>query len=135
VKPTNKQLKEEYKRAVRPMGVFQIRNLKNGKVFVVAGIDLAGIINRHKFALAAGGHANKQLQGDWKSQGTDDFAFEILDQMNPADNTADSRRDLAALEDIWLEKLQPYGERGYNEPKITRNERLRQIGARRTDQS
>ena len=117
------------------MGVFQIRNLKNGKVFVVAGIDLAGIINRHKFALTAGGHANKQLQEDWKSQGADDFAFEILDQMNPADNTADSRRDLAALEDIWLEKLQPYGERGYNEPKITRNERLRKIGARRTEQS
>jgi hypothetical protein len=135
VKPTNKQLKEEYKRAVRPMGVFQIRNLKNGKIFVVAGIDLAGIINRHKFALAAGGHANKRLQEDWNSQGADDFAFEILDQMNPADNTADSRRDLAALEDIWLEKFKPYDERGYNEPKITRNERLRRIAAGQRDQS
>jgi hypothetical protein len=80
MKPSNKQLKEDYKRAVRPMGVFQIRNLKNEKVFVVSGIDLAGILNRHRFALVAGGHANKQLQKDWNSQGADDFAFEILDR-------------------------------------------------------
>ena len=62
MKPSNKQLKEEYKRAVRPMGVFQIRNLKNEKVFVVAE-SIRGIINRHRFALVAGGHANKHPEG------------------------------------------------------------------------
>ena len=135
MKTRNKELKQEYKQAIRPMGVFQIRNLVNEKIFVIAGIDLAGAINRHKFALGAGAHQNQLLQKDWNNQGADRFVFEILDQMNPADNPRDSRKDLTFLEDMWIEKLQPFGERGYNEPKITREERLRQIAARRSDET
>lgn len=26
--------------------------------------------------------------------------------------------DLHVLEEMWLEKLQPYGERGYNKPQL-----------------
>jgi hypothetical protein len=33
------------------------------------------------------------------------------------------------LEDLWLEKLEPYGEKGYNERKLSREERLRMIAA------
>jgi len=46
------------------------------------------------------------------------------------DPQADHRKELAFLEDLWLERLQPYGERGYNEPKISREERLRRIAAK-----
>ena len=35
------------------------------------------------------------------------------------------------MEEMWLEKLEPYGERGYNEKKLTREERLRKIAANR----
>jgi hypothetical protein len=38
---------------------------------------------------------------------------------------------LEVLEDLWLEKLEPYGERGYNERKKTSEERLRMIAANR----
>jgi hypothetical protein len=132
---SNKKLKQEYKQAIRPMGVFQIRNLVNEKIFVVGGIDLAGAINRHKFALGAGGHQNQLLQKDWNNQGADRFAFETLDQMNPSDNPRDSRKDLAFLEQMWIEKLQPFGERGYNERKLNRDEMLRQMAARRVDET
>jgi hypothetical protein len=134
MKANNKQRKQEYKQAIRPMGVFQIRNLSNGKIFLVAGIDLGGAINRHRFQLGAGGHPNQRLQRDWNNLGTDSFAFEILDQMNPADDARGSRRDLETLEDMWLKKLRPFDERGYNEPKISREERLRRIAARRADE-
>jgi len=64
--------------------------------------------------------------------GTGKFEFEILEEivqdLAPGHNYAS---DLEALEDLWLEKLQPYGARGYNEKKKTRDERLRMIVARR----
>jgi nitrate/nitrite-specific signal transduction histidine kinase len=116
MKTNNKQLKREYKQGIRPMGVFQIRNLANEKIFVASGINLAGTINRHRFQLGAGVHQNPQLQLDWNNQGAGSFAFEILDQMNPADDPRGSRRDLEVLEDIWLKKLKPFEQQGYNIP-------------------
>ncbi len=123
-----KQLKREYREQARPMGVFAIRNLADERVFVGSGLDLQGIMNRHRFALEMNGHQNKRLQADWNELGAERFAFEILDQLSPKElGQADLKRELQFLEDLWLEKLQPYGERGYNEPKLTREERLRRI--------
>lgn len=114
------------------MGVFQIRNLVNDKVFVGSTLNLPGIINRHKFELQMGGHKNHALQTEWKEFGADKFAFEILDELTPvSDPQHDYREDLAFLEEMWLEKLLPYGERGYNEPKKTKEQRLRMIAENR----
>jgi hypothetical protein len=126
-----KQLKREYQQTARPMGVFVIRNNLTDKILVGSGLNLPGIINRHRFALERGLHANKGLQADWNELGSDNFAFEIVDELSPgADPQADQRKELAFLEDLWLERLQPYGERGYNEKKISREERLRRIAAK-----
>ena len=127
-----KDLKREYKENPRPMGVFQIRNLTNEKVFVGSSLNLDGIFNRHKFALNAGSHQNKALQADWNEFGAENFAFEILEEVFPRENPGyDYKSDLEVLEDLWLEKLEPYGEKGYNERKKTREERLRMIAANR----
>ena len=125
-----KDLIREYKETPRPMGVFQIRNLTNEKVFVGVSQNLEGIINRHRFALNAGGHQNKSLQKDWNESGAENFAFEILDELKRRENL-DIKKELEFLEDLWLENLQPYGEKGYNERKKTREERLRMIAANR----
>jgi group I intron endonuclease len=123
-----KDLKREYLETARPMGVFQIRNLTNEKVFIGSSLNLDGILNRHKFALTAGNHQNKALQADWNELGAESFAFEILEELEPRENL-DNRRELSFLEDLWLEKLEPYGDKGYNERKMTREERLRMISA------
>lgn len=129
-----KQLKRDYQQTPRPMGVFLIRNNLNDKVFLGSSLNLPGIINRHKFALERGLHANKALQADWNELGSISFAFEIVDELTPrADPEIDYRTELTFLEDMWLDRLQPFGERGYNEPKISREERLHRIGARRND--
>lgn len=128
-----KQLKREYKDAMRPMGIYQIRNLVNEKVFVGSTLNLNGIFNRHLFQLEIGGNPNKSLQEDWKSHGRENFAFEVLEEVFPRENPDyDYRSDLECLEDLWLEKLEPYGERGYNERKKTREERLQMISANRS---
>lgn len=123
-----KRLKQTYQQNPRPMGVFLIRNNLTDKVFLGAGLDLQGIINRHKFQLKNGVHPNKSLQADWNESGSNNFAFEIVDELTPrADLEFDYRAELDFLEKLWLEKVQPYGERGYNEPKLSRAERLRRI--------
>ena len=136
MQPDKKKLKRAYQLERRPMGVFQIRNLLNERIFVAAGVDLQGVINRHRSELEAGGHMNKALQSDWTEFGSRSFAFEVLDQMLPGnDARQDPRKDLASLKELWLEKLQPYGERGYNERELNREEKLQQIAARRRDQA
>jgi group I intron endonuclease len=127
-----KESKREYKLNHPPMGVYQIRNLVNERVLVGSSPNLPGILNRHKFALEMGKHANAALQADWNQFGAEIFAFEILDEISPREGPDhDYREDLNSLEELWLEKLDPYGERGYNEKKMGREERLRMIARNR----
>ena len=122
----------EYKLTHRPMGVFQIRNTSDGKVFIDSSTNIPGKINRHRFALNMGSHANKALQADWNKLGETAFEFETIEPVEPRDDANyDYKADLITLEDLWLEKLEPYNERGYNERKKTRVERLQMITANR----
>jgi hypothetical protein len=128
----NKRLKQEYKQTQRAMGIFLIRNVVTDKVFLAAGLDLEAAVNRHKFQLTIGKHPNLELQADWNTLGSTNFAFEILDQMEPPrDPKLDRRDELAFMETMWLEKLKPFGDRGYNERKLNREEKLRRIAANR----
>ena len=131
-----KRLKKDYQQTPRAIGVFLIRNNLNDKVFLAAGIDLRGLINRHKFQLKNGSHPNKQLQADWNGSGSNNFAFEIVDELSPrAGDEIDYRAEVAFLEQLWLEKLKPFGERGYNLPELSREEKLRRMAAKRRNES
>ncbi len=124
--------KLEYKLSHRPMGVFQIRNLTNDKVFVDSSLNIPGKINRHRFTLNAGSFKSRSLQKDWNELGEASFEFETLAPVAPrSDLNYDYAADVQFLEDLWLERLQPYCERGYNERKLTREERLAMIRANR----
>jgi group I intron endonuclease len=110
-----KTLTREYKEGRRPMGVYQIRNTVNGKVLVGTSVDLPSIINRHKSELRLGGHRNRGLQKDWAEFGPEAFEFEVLDTLTPPERPDyDPKSDLRALEELWLDKLSPFDERGYN---------------------
>ncbi|HKR60182.1 MAG TPA: GIY-YIG nuclease family protein [Pyrinomonadaceae bacterium] len=126
-----KELKQEYEQRIPKIGVLQIRNTTNDKIFLVAGKDLPALINRHRFQLQKGGHPNKALQEDWQQSGEHSFAFEIVEELTLPEGSFDLKRELEAMEDLWLAELKPFGERGYNQPKITRAERLRRIASKR----
>ena len=129
-----KELKEQYKLTHTPMGIYQIRNLANDKVFVGVAFNMPGILTSNKLQLSSGNHPNKKLQAEWNEFGSESFAFEVLDELTATEGAGyDYRADLAFLEELWLEKLQPYGERGYNEKKKGKEERLREIAQRRLD--
>jgi len=114
---SRKDLIREYKERRKPAGVFQIRNSVNGKVFFGSSKNLEGVFNGHRFRLDFGSHNNAALQADWKSYGADAFEFEILEEVKFTDAPHfDLEDELTLLEQIWLEKLEPYGDRGYNIP-------------------
>lgn len=118
---TRKELNREYQERVKPSGVFQIKNLANGKVLLGSSLNLEGSLNKHRFMLKIGSHTNKALQADWNEFGPQQFALEVLEEVQRRDDPSFNLSDeLALLEMIWLEKLQP-AERGYNH-----NERIRE---------
>ena len=128
-----KTIKLAYNAFRRPIGIFLVRNVVNNKIFVGSTMNLDAIFNRIRFQLYAGSHPNKALVEDWKQYGTGKFEFEILEEIVPRDDPSyDYSADLECLENLWLEKLEPYGDTGYNDRKMTREERLRMIARNRT---
>ena len=60
----------------------------------------------------------------------------VLDQLSPREGPDfNHREELACLEKLWLEKLQPFGNRGYNERKPGKDEMLRRMAAERLENS
>ena len=82
---TRKEIKEEYKQLKFSMGVFQIKNRANNKVFIDNSVDMASKWNRHKAELRFGNHKNYELQKDWNEKGEDNFVFEILSELKKED--------------------------------------------------
>ncbi len=114
-KKSRKELQREYQERVKPTGVYQIKNHTNGKVLLGSSLNLDGLLNRNRFTLRNNSHPNKELQKDWNELGPDQFVFEILEVVPVKDDPNFNLKDeLTLLEQIWLEKLQPFGERGYN---------------------
>jgi group I intron endonuclease len=110
-----KELKKQYKQTLPPMGIYKIENLVNGKILIGSSKNLRGKANSYSFQLKQGTHINRELQRDYTKLGEKNFAFAVVDFLEPKDGPEhDYTSDLAALEEMWLEKLQPYGEKGYN---------------------
>ena len=109
-----KEMVRAYRETARPMGIFRVHNTVSDRSFVGRSLDLPSILNRMRAQLSFGGHPNRALQRDWNELGPDAFAFEVLDTLPPTDDEAyDPADDLSILEALWLERLQPYDERGY----------------------
>ncbi|MHB0976610.1 MAG: GIY-YIG nuclease family protein [Candidatus Aquicultorales bacterium] len=109
---------QEYKQTPRPSGIYRIMNNANGKVFIGGSPNVPGKINSARFQLELGSHKCTGLQKEWNEYGGENFSFDTLELLEPSDDPAWKQADkLKALETEWLEKLQPYGEHGYNKRK------------------
>jgi group I intron endonuclease len=109
------ELKREYKERKKRAGIFHVKNTVNGKVLLGSSLNLEGPLNSHRFMLQIGRHRNEVLQREWNEYGGDKFVFEILEEVKESDNPDFNLEDeLTLLEQIWLEKMEPFGEKGYN---------------------
>ncbi len=114
-----KALKNSYKARKFKIGVAQIRNTINDKIYIESSLNLDAIWNRHKFQLRGGLHLNTALQKEWNQFGEDHFVYEILREIKQDDNekATDYRKEAKRLEAMLIEKLQPFGNRGYHVKK------------------
>jgi hypothetical protein len=111
-----REMLKKYKNSIKPMGIVQVRNIRNNRVYLTASANTPGTINSIRFQLKMGTFLpSAGLALDWQELGEENFVVEVLDELNPADDPAyDYRDDLKALEAMWLEKLKPFGLRGYH---------------------
>ncbi len=97
----NKEQKKEaiarFKERKPAMGVYAIRCVATGAVWLDSSRNLAAARNRAWFALRLGGHRNRSLQTAWTDYGEEAFVFEIVATL-PEDTPEMSVGDeLAAL--------------------------------------
>lgn len=109
-----KELVQQYKEMGIEAGVYQIKNLINNKILIKATPDLKTMTGT-RVTLIANGYRNKKLQDDWNQYGEKAFLFEVLEVLDEKkEGFFDKKDELKKLEKKWLEKLQPYGDSGYN---------------------
>ncbi|GAB3919939.1 GIY-YIG nuclease family protein [Larkinella terrae] len=116
---TQKELKEAYKQKKFRIGVFQIRNLVNGKILVASSLNLDAIWNRTRMELNFGGYRNEALQAEWKELGETGFAFEILSELTQKeDDSTDYSKEVRELEKLYIDELQPFDKKGYHKLRL-----------------
>jgi len=59
-------------------GIYQIRNLKNGKRYIGSAVTIRTRWNEHRHELRHQCHHSPKLQNSWNKNGEDIFAFEVL---------------------------------------------------------
>ena len=101
----------EYKQTSLPAGVYRVHNTAKGKSLVGSSVNLPGMLNRQQFQLENGSHPDVELQADWNELGPGAFGFEVLDRLEPKEDSAhDPTDELDVLVEMWIEKLTASGE-------------------------
>ena len=106
-------LKEQYKEIKIMMGVFQITNTQNGRIYIGSCPDLKNKWLTLKMQLDENKFANAELQRDYRELGPDAFAYEVLMEQE-TEEVVNMQKELKDILLSWLEELEPYDARGYN---------------------
>ena len=114
-KARRRAIKAAYKLQPRTAGVFQVKNRKNGRVLLGSSLNMHGPFNRIRMELETGIMRNPDLLSDWRRHGADAFSFDILETLpEEPDSDISLEERLREREEAWIERLRPFGEKGYN---------------------
>lgn len=114
-KSKRKELIDSYKQMDTIMGVYQIKNNANGKIFISSFANLKNKWLTIKMQLDMGRHPNSELQEDWNELGEEAFEYSVLEERKD-ESDMDIKWELQQMEKAWLAKLEPYNGKGYNKP-------------------
>lgn len=94
-----------YKERAPAAGIFAVRCLRTGEVWVGQSPNLGSVQNRLNFMLKFGNDDLSGLKAAWSAHGADNFAFEELEQLD--DEDAIYVRDKLLKERLayWVGKL------------------------------
>lgn len=87
-------------------GIYMIRNVVNGKVYVGKSFDIEKRWANHRYELNKGIHVNNHLQSAWNKYGEGNFEFSIIEEC--------SEDELNNREIYWIKTLDTY-HNGYNQ--------------------
>jgi hypothetical protein len=108
------ELKRAYKEVRPPMGVFVIRNVRNGRFLLHATTNLKGGMNRLRVEITPSTNPNVALKTDWDTMGAAAFDVRVLDELEPKDAPGwDASADLAELKALWHARLVAEGGTSY----------------------
>jgi hypothetical protein len=112
---TKKEIREEYKSMKFRVGIFQITNKKDNRIFLKTTNDIDRAFNSDLFQLKAGMHSNLQLQNDWNNLGQENFEFKIIDELKIKDTktSTDINQELNNLLEIHQAELKSNGQHLY----------------------
>ena len=65
-------------------GIYQIRNLKDNKIYVGSSVNIQFRFYEHKRFLKLNKHCNNHLQNAWNKYGESSFVFEIIELCDKA---------------------------------------------------
>ena len=93
---------------VLKIGIYQIKNKKNGLIYIGSSNNIDKRWKEHKRELNSNRHKNRFIQADWNEFGEDEFEFLIIEECD-----VDERYE---IEQEYLDRLLPYNRnnRGYN---------------------
>ena len=77
-------------------GIYLIKNVVNGKVYVGSSINITNRWSWHKNALKRGNHHSIYLQRAWNKHGKESFSFETIEEVK-------NKHHLQSIEQIYLD--------------------------------
>jgi len=109
-----KELVAAYREARPGAGVYRIHNTRTGRSLVGSTPNMPSMQKRFEFAqqVNSPGALDGRLKADIAAHGIDAFTFEVLEHLDAPSDAPPTQveRDLAALLDLWRERLAAEGE-------------------------
>lgn len=104
-----KALSAAYKQCLARGGVYLIRNTASGRYTLGSAPNMQSVRNHFAFAQATNSAPHPILRDDWRVYGPDAFALDVLEELGqrPDQSARSFREDVAVLEQLWREKLDP----------------------------
>lgn len=106
-------------------GIYLIKNLTNGKVYIGSSVDILKRWKTHKSLLKSLNHHSRKLQNSWNKHGADKFLFEVIELCD--------KEFLIEKEQFWINYFDSYN-KGYNCTELAQYINFRK-GFKHTDES
>jgi group I intron endonuclease len=90
--------KSQTKRILRPSGVYQIRCLITGQIYIGSAVNMTKRWAGRRRCLQQAAHRNQHLQKAWNKYGEENFEFTVLEYVK--------RAFLLRAEQAWIDKSQ-----------------------------
>jgi len=105
-KQSRREAIRDYKEKKTQAGVYAVRCLATGEVWVAGAANVSNQQTRHWFGLRMGSHMNKAMQAAWAAHGEAGVTFEIVESLDTEELTPLGLADLVKRrERHWLEAL------------------------------